>query len=128
MLQQKIPNRFIYFYMNRCLLEHRTRSINTFIDLTYDIAQLLENTSDAGKASGTLTLQIDVRNDLWDLIVDDPKISEATINLLAINDKAWESFIYKNFSKLIHNNMDKLREIYAEDALKQLYANWQLYK
>ena len=113
--------------MNEYLLEQKTRSINTLIDLTYDIAQLLENTSDAGKASGTLTLQIDVGNDLWDLIVDDPKISEATINLLAINDKAWESFIHKNFSKLIHNNMDKLREIYAEDALKQLYANWQLY-
>lgn len=114
--------------MNKCLLERRTRSINTIIDLTYDITQLLENTSDAGKASGTLTLQIDVRSDLWDLIVHDPKISEATINLLAINDKAWENFIYKNFSKLIHNNMDKLREIYVEDALKQLYANWQLYK
>ena len=113
--------------MNEYLLKQKTRSINTFIDLTYDIAQLLENTSDAGKASGTLTLQIDAGNDLWDLIVDDPKISEATINLLAINDKAWESFIHKNFSKLIHNNVDKLREIYAEDALKQLYANWQLY-
>ena len=65
---------------------------------------------------------------LWEFIdQDDNKneiISDEQLNTFSDNDKAWETWVEKNYQMLLDRYDNKFREIYFEEAQDELYNNW----
>ena len=99
-------------------------------DLEYDASELVEDTDDEDKyVYGTIMVEVDdVFNQLWEFIdQDDDKnqiISDEELNIFSDNDKAWETWVEKNYQMLLDRYDNKFRDIYFETAQDKLYDNW----
>ena len=109
------------------LLESIDDNFDTTTTLEFDISDLLRHTDDAGKASGTLFLDVNVADDLWDFIDDDATFPADQKELLVDSDEEWEKYLKANFDELVSNYYDDLIDKYEEEALEKLYDNWSSY-
>ena len=109
------------------LIESIDDNFDTKTTLEFDISDLLRYTYDAGKASGTLYLDVDVADDLWDFIDDDATFPTDQKELLVDSDEEWENYLKANFDELVSKYYDDLIDKYEEEALEKLYDNWSSY-
>lgn len=111
------------------LVESLSENVDFTFELEFDIEELLEGTDDAGKASGTISLDIqDAATDLWDFISEDPDmLTDEQAELFQKDNTAWEDYLDANFDELIDRYEEDFRDRYFDKALDKVYDNWDNY-